>query len=82
MGREVGRRRDPRKAQKRVSFIRDNLYSLDPSGRYEDASLWEALESVDMKAFVTQAEEGLDTNIAAGGENLSAGQRQLLSPRN
>ena len=54
-------------------------FSLDPSGGYSDAQLWGALEAVDMSAFITTSlEGGLDAEIAEGGENLSAGQRQLL----
>jgi len=53
-------------------------YSLDPSGTVSSEKLWAALESVDMKPHIENMEGGLDAEIAEGGENLSAGQRQLL----
>ena len=52
-------------------------YSLDPAGNFADAVLWNALESVDMKSHVENM-GGLEAEIAEAGENLSAGQRQLL----
>ena len=53
-------------------------YSLDPANNYTDDQLWQALDSVDMKEHVETMENKLDADIVEGGENLSAGQRQLL----
>ena len=53
-------------------------YSLDPGNLYSDDQLWNALDSVDMKDHVKALENGLNYEIVDGGENLSAGQRQLL----
>ncbi|KAF9194091.1 hypothetical protein BGZ51_001070 [Haplosporangium sp. Z 767] len=53
-------------------------YNLDPLSRHSEQELWQALETSDLKAFVQQQEGGLDGFIAAQGENLSAGQRQLV----
>jgi ABC-type multidrug transport system fused ATPase/permease subunit len=61
-----------------VLFAGPLRYSLDPSGLFAEDRLWGALEAVGMKSFVTQGEGGLDADVAEGGENLSAGQRQLL----
>ena len=61
-----------------VLFAGPLRYSLDPAGLYVDEQLWSALEAVGMYTFAKQSENGLDTNVADGGENLSAGQRQLL----
>ena len=53
-------------------------FSLDPANKHTDAELWEALDSIEMKDYVKGMPQGLDTVITGGGENLSAGQRQLL----
>ena len=46
---------------------------------YTDDQIWNALELVDCKRHVeTEMKNGLDSEIVEGGENLSAGQRQLL----
>lgn len=55
--------------------LRDNL---DPTYASDDAALWKALTSVHLKEFVHNEFGGLDANVAEGGSNLSAGQRQLL----
>lgn len=53
--------------------LRSNLDLFD---QYSDYQIWEALEKTCMKKkFV---ETGLETEIKAGGENLSAGEKQLL----
>lgn len=62
-----------------VLFAGPVRYSLDPAGKYTEEQLWAALEGVGLKQFFTeQVEGGLEADVAAGGENLSAGQRQLL----
>ncbi|KAI1320456.1 hypothetical protein EDD11_000841 [Mortierella claussenii] len=53
-------------------------YNLDPLLKHTEQELWQALETSDMKAYVQQQEGGLDCLIAANGENLSVGQRQLV----
>ena len=53
-------------------------YSLDPAESYSDERLWDALESVGLKDFIKGQDGGLGMPIVGGGENLSAGQRQLL----
>ena len=53
-------------------------FSLDPAHQRSDAELWKALESIGMRDHVEGMTGGLDASITGGGENLSAGQRQLL----
>jgi ABC-type multidrug transport system fused ATPase/permease subunit len=52
--------------------------NLDPFGTHTDQELWESLESADLKQYVSEQASGLDAEVYEGGENLSAGQRQLL----
>ena len=61
-----------------VLFAGPLRYSLDPANKCTDAQLWEALESVQMKVHVENMEGQLDTAIVQGGDNISAGQRQLF----
>lgn len=51
--------------------LRDNL---DPFHDFDDATLWAALEDVELKLSVSS----LDYNVDQGGANFSVGQRQLL----
>mmetsp|Transcript_8755 Transcript_8755/g.17931 ORF Transcript_8755/g.17931 Transcript_8755/m.17931 type:complete len:617 (+) Transcript_8755:380-2230(+) len=53
-------------------------FSLDPANTCSDEQLWQALDSVGMKDHVAGMAHDLDADIVDGGENLSAGQRQLL----
>jgi ABC-type multidrug transport system fused ATPase/permease subunit len=53
--------------------------NLDPFQKYSDDQLWKALELAHLKAFVDELPSGLSHEIAEGGENLSVGQRQLVS---
>lgn len=55
--------------------IRENI---DPTGAYQDADIWVALEHVHLKQYVDSLEGGLDAPVREGGSSLSAGQRQLL----
>ncbi|XP_033327648.2 ATP-binding cassette sub-family C member 4 isoform X2 [Megalopta genalis] len=51
--------------------LRDNL---DPFHNYDDATLWAALEDVELKSSIVS----LDYFVEQGGSNFSVGQRQLL----
>ncbi|KAF9122276.1 hypothetical protein BG015_005585, partial [Linnemannia schmuckeri] len=53
--------------------------NLDPFGKYTDAEIWSALESASLKSYITTLSDGLSTVIENGGENMSLGQRQLMS---
>ncbi|KAF9182685.1 hypothetical protein BGZ51_004502 [Haplosporangium sp. Z 767] len=56
--------------------IRSNL---DPFNKYTDSEIWAALESASLKNYIASLSEGLSTTIENGGENMSLGQRQLIS---
>ncbi|KAI9335963.1 P-loop containing nucleoside triphosphate hydrolase protein [Obelidium mucronatum] len=53
-------------------------YNLDPFGIYQDVDLWNALESVELKAAVESMPEGLESPVAENGTNWSVGERQLI----
>ncbi|KAF9972235.1 hypothetical protein BGZ73_004675 [Actinomortierella ambigua] len=53
--------------------------NLDPFDEWQDADIWSALESASLKNYVSSLPEGLNTSIENGGENMSLGQRQLMS---
>ena len=56
--------------------VRDNL----TLGRaFPDQALWQALEVAQLKSFVMQLEQGLDTLVGRQGVRLSGGQRQRLA---
>ena len=63
-------------AQDPVLFAGSLRHSLDPANLYSEETLKEAVEAVGMGDFMEK--EGLDTEITEGGDNVSAGQRQLL----
>ena len=64
--------------QDSVLFSGTIRFNLDPFDQYSETQLWEALEKSNMKQFVLEIEGGLDSNVSEYGENLSAGQRQLI----
>ncbi|KAG0196922.1 hypothetical protein BGX28_009619 [Mortierella sp. GBA30] len=53
--------------------------NLDPFSRHTDSEIWAALESASLKTYISSLAEGLMTKIENGGENMSLGQRQLMS---
>ncbi|XP_059488287.1 ATP-binding cassette sub-family C member Sur [Neocloeon triangulifer] len=55
--------------------LRDNL---DPRADFSDAQLWDALDVAQMKTVASNLPGGLDGEVKEGGENFSAGQRQLF----
>uniref|UniRef100_A0A3P8T989 ATP-binding cassette, sub-family C (CFTR/MRP), member 2 n=1 Tax=Amphiprion percula TaxID=161767 RepID=A0A3P8T989_AMPPE len=52
--------------------------NLDPFERVSDEEIWKVLELSHLKDYVAGLQEGLQHEVAEGGENLSVGQRQLL----
>jgi len=52
--------------------------NLDPFNQHSDAEIWTALELAHLKSFVTSLDKGLNYEITEGGDNLSAGQKQLV----
>lgn len=56
--------------------IRSNLLM---GQTFTDAELWQALEVAQLKAFVAELDEGLDTIVGNQGIRLSGGQRQRIA---
>ncbi|KDO30925.1 hypothetical protein SPRG_04828 [Saprolegnia parasitica CBS 223.65] len=51
---------------------------LDPFDEYDDASLWDVLQKVQMVDRVSQHDEKLLGPVDENGENFSVGERQML----
>ncbi|KAJ3229676.1 Canalicular multispecific organic anion transporter 2 [Chytriomyces hyalinus] len=52
--------------------------NMDPFNEHDDVTIWRALEASGLKGAVSEMEGQLDGAVAAGGDNMSVGQRQLL----
>ncbi len=64
--------------QDAVLFSGTMRFNVDPFDVYSDPELWDALEKSHLKEFVQDFDGGLDAQVSEYGENLSAGQRQLI----
>ena len=58
--------------------IRDNIAFGVPSDEIDDNRIWQVLEEAQMKHFVEQLPEGLDTSTGDRGVRISGGERQRL----
>ena len=58
--------------------IRDNIAFGIDGDKIDDRRIWEVLEEVQLKEFVEELPEGLDTTIGDRGVRISGGQRQRL----
>ncbi len=58
--------------------IRDNIAFGIDADRIDDERVWEVLEEAQLKTFVEELPEGLDTTIGDRGVRLSGGQRQRI----
>ena len=52
--------------------------SIDIFKQFTDDVIWSALEKCGLKESVEEMPDGLDAPVSEGGENLSAGMRQML----
>ncbi|KAJ5069267.1 multidrug-resistance like protein 1 isoform i [Anaeramoeba ignava] len=55
--------------------VRENL---DPTKQYSDERIWEILEQVHLYEKFQGLEEKLETKVTEGGDNFSAGEKQLI----
>ncbi|MCI8984352.1 MAG: ABC transporter ATP-binding protein [Lachnospiraceae bacterium] len=58
--------------------IRDNIAFGIDADKIDDRRIWEVLEEAQLKEFVEELPEGLDTTIGDRGVRISGGQRQRL----
>lgn len=58
--------------------IRDNIAFGIDADQIDDRRIWEVLEEAQLKTFVEELPEGLDTTIGDRGVRISGGQRQRL----
>jgi ATP-binding cassette subfamily C (CFTR/MRP) protein 1 len=61
-----------------VMFSASVRFNLDPFNEYSDEEVWTVLDNVNMKDHVLSLPNKLDELVAEGGDNFSAGQRQLI----
>ncbi|KAG4067325.1 hypothetical protein HA402_000316 [Bradysia odoriphaga] len=61
-----------------VLFSGTLRFNLDPFDEHNDEKIWDALEQVELKSFVSSSLNGLDCKMMDGGSNFSMGQRQLV----
>lgn len=58
--------------------IRDNIAFGIDADKIDDERIWEALEEAQLKSFVEELPDGLETTIGDRGVRISGGQRQRL----
>ena len=58
--------------------IRDNIAFGIDADKIDEKRIWEVLEEAQLKAFVEELPNGLDTTIGDRGVRLSGGQRQRI----
>lgn len=58
--------------------IRDNIAFGIDADQIDDDRIWEVLEEAQLRSFVEELPEGLDTTIGDRGVRISGGQRQRL----
>ena len=58
--------------------IRDNIAFGIDADQIDDKRIWDVLEEAQLKEFVKELPEGLDTTIGDRGVRISGGQRQRL----
>ena len=63
---------------KNYESIRDNIAFGIDADKIDDKRIWEVLEEAQLKEFIEELPEGLDTTIGDRGVRLSGGQRQRI----
>jgi len=60
--------------------VRDNiLYGNEQYENYSNERLEEVIKHANLQSLLTIFESGLDTNVTAGGDSISLGQKQLIA---
>ncbi len=60
-----------------VMFSASVRFNLDPFDEFSNEALWEVLQSVNMLEHIQSLPNKLDELVSEGGDNFSAGQRQV-----
>jgi ABC-type multidrug transport system fused ATPase/permease subunit len=63
--------------QDSVMFSSSLRFNIDPFNTCTDEKIWEVLDSCNMKQFIMNLPEKLNELVSEGGDNFSAGQRQV-----
>jgi len=58
--------------------IRSNIAFGVPADEVDEALLWSAIQSANLKRFIVSLPDGVDTEVGENGARLSGGQRQRL----
>lgn len=53
-------------------------FNLDPFDEYKDEDLWKALDVTNLKAYVSNLEDGLQHEVIEGGANLRYDKLRLI----
>jgi ABC-type multidrug transport system fused ATPase/permease subunit len=61
-----------------VMFSASIRFNLDPFHDYSDVELWNVLQAVNIKDHVLSLPGKLQEEVSEGGDNFSAGQRQVI----
>merc|ERR1711968_426996 len=61
-----------------IMFAATVRFNLDPLNIHTDEEIWAVLEKVDMKKVIQSLPDLLEDKVSEGGDNFSAGQRQLI----
>lgn len=75
--------------QKKLGYIPQMIYIMDdtlrnniaigiPNEEIDEERIWRAIEEAQLKEFVLNLEDGIDTTIGENGIRLSGGQRQRI----
>ncbi|CAF5118221.1 unnamed protein product, partial [Rotaria sp. Silwood1] len=64
--------------QDAIIFAGTVRFNIDPFSNYSDTEIWNTLELVQLKERIRTMDNGLLYLLAEGGQNISAGERQLL----
>lgn len=64
--------------QEPILFTGTVRSNIDPFHKYDDRHLWRVLEKAHLKNTIDRLPGKLDSIVTEGGENFSAGERQLI----
>jgi ATP-binding cassette, subfamily C (CFTR/MRP), member 1 len=64
--------------QEPVLFSGTIRSNLDIEEVYTDNDVWEVLDRIGLKTYVSSLDDKLESAVVENGDNLSLGQRQLL----